>query len=76
MLFQPERQTLMWSATWPQEVRQLAKAFLKNPVQVNVGSTELRANPNITQLVDVIHQRDKYSRLLLVIPSILLTLAV
>jgi superfamily II DNA/RNA helicase len=25
----PDRQTLMWSATWPQEVRDLARSFCK-----------------------------------------------
>uniref|UniRef100_I3JNX0 RNA helicase n=1 Tax=Oreochromis niloticus TaxID=8128 RepID=I3JNX0_ORENI len=34
----PDRQTLMWSATWPKEVRQLAEDFLKDYVQINVGS--------------------------------------
>lgn len=29
-----QRQTLLFSATWPREVRQLASDFLKNPVQV------------------------------------------
>lgn len=29
-----DRQTLMWSATWPKEVRQLANDFLKNPVHI------------------------------------------
>uniref|UniRef100_A0A672ZUP7 RNA helicase n=1 Tax=Sphaeramia orbicularis TaxID=375764 RepID=A0A672ZUP7_9TELE len=33
----PDRQTLMWSATWPKEVRQLAEDFLKDYVQINVG---------------------------------------
>uniref|UniRef100_A0A8C0IYP1 RNA helicase n=1 Tax=Chelonoidis abingdonii TaxID=106734 RepID=A0A8C0IYP1_CHEAB len=32
----PDRQTLMWSATWPKEVRQLAEDFLRDYVQINV----------------------------------------
>ena len=48
---QPERQTLMWSATWPLEVREMAGMFLEKPVMMTVGSTELRANPDIRQLV-------------------------
>lgn len=40
----PDRQTLMWSATWPKEVQQLAESFLKNYVQINIGSTQLTAN--------------------------------
>uniref|UniRef100_A0A674C8H9 RNA helicase n=1 Tax=Salmo trutta TaxID=8032 RepID=A0A674C8H9_SALTR len=49
----PDRQTLMWSATWPKDVRQLAEDFLKDYVQINVGALELSANHNILQIVDV-----------------------
>jgi ATP-dependent RNA helicase DDX5/DBP2 len=45
----PDRQTLMWSATWPKEIRQLASDFLRNPIQITVGSLELTANKNIDQ---------------------------
>jgi ATP-dependent RNA helicase DDX5/DBP2 len=55
----PDRQTLMWSATWPKEVQQLAAEFLINPIQVQIGSTELTANPNITQLVEIVQDFDK-----------------
>nr|CAI5827785.1 unnamed protein product [Callosobruchus analis] len=37
----PDRQTLMWSATWPKEVKKLASDFMKNPIQLNVGSMNL-----------------------------------
>lgn len=47
----PDRQTLMWSATWPKEVRQLARDFLGEYTQLNVGSLQLAANHNITQNV-------------------------
>lgn len=30
----PDRQTLMWSATWPKEVQALARDFLHNYYQV------------------------------------------
>lgn len=30
----PDRQTLMWSATWPKEVEGLARDFLRNYYQV------------------------------------------
>ena len=32
----PDRQTLLWSATWPKEVQSIAKDFLNNPYQVCV----------------------------------------
>lgn len=45
----PDRQTLMWSATWPKRVQDLANQFLKDPVRVKIGSDELSANPNVKQ---------------------------
>lgn len=57
-----ERQILMWSATWPKEVQHLAKDYLGDFVQVNVGSTELSANHNITQHVHVCEQDEKMDR--------------
>uniref|UniRef100_A0A6E8VGW6 RNA helicase n=1 Tax=Anopheles coluzzii TaxID=1518534 RepID=A0A6E8VGW6_ANOCL len=55
----PDRQILMWSATWPKEVQRLARDFLGDYVQINVGSLELSANHNITQHVRVIAEKDK-----------------
>lgn len=54
-----ERQILMFSATWPKEVRHLAKDYLGEYVQVNVGSTELSANHNIEQKIHICLQEDK-----------------
>lgn len=56
---QPDRQTLMWSATWPKEVRQLAEDFLKDYIQINIGALELSANHNILQIVDVCMETEK-----------------
>lgn len=41
----PDRQTLLWSATWPREVQGIAREFLKDPYQVTIGSTELKVAP-------------------------------
>ncbi|XP_073836689.1 ATP-dependent RNA helicase p62-like [Musca autumnalis] len=60
----PDRQILMWSATWPKEVRQLAEDFLgNNYIQINIGSLELAANHNIRQYVDVCNESEKGTRL-------------
>ena len=46
------RQTLMFSATWPKEVRALADEFQHAPVRIHVGHNDkLVANSNITQHV-------------------------
>jgi superfamily II DNA/RNA helicase len=57
-----ERQILMFSATWPKEVRYLAKDYLGKYVQVNVGSTELSANHNIQQHVHICEQETKMDK--------------
>jgi len=60
----PDRQTLMWSATWPKEVQRLAHDYLKDFIQVNIGADGLSANHNITQVVEVISEGEKHARLL------------
>jgi len=55
---------LMWSATWPREVQVLAREFLKDPVQINIGSMQLSANHNVTQVVEVVQEQDKRPKLL------------
>ncbi|XP_046403944.1 probable ATP-dependent RNA helicase DDX17 isoform X2 [Ischnura elegans] len=59
----PDRQTLMWSATWPKEVRNLAEEFLTDYIQVNIGSLQLSANHNILQIVDVCQEYEKQNKL-------------
>ncbi|CAB3365153.1 Hypothetical predicted protein [Cloeon dipterum] len=55
----PDRQTLMWSATWPKEVKNLAEEFLTDYIQINIGSLQLSANHNILQIVDVCMEHEK-----------------
>jgi len=46
----PDRQTLLWSATWPRSVQQLAFDLCREqPVHITVGSMELTANHMISQ---------------------------
>ena len=59
----PDRQTLMFSATWPKEVQRLARDFLNDYIQVNIGSTELAANHNVKQVVEVCTDFEKRGRL-------------
>ncbi|KAF2027239.1 DEAD-domain-containing protein [Setomelanomma holmii] len=61
------RQTLMFTATWPPSVRDLASTFMRSPVRITIGdnqSGELRANVRIKQLVEVVDPRAKEQRLL------------
>jgi superfamily II DNA/RNA helicase len=60
----PDRQVLMWSATWPKEVRKLAEDFLQGEyAHINIGSQTLSANHNILQIVDVCDEYQKEQKL-------------
>ncbi|RGP67511.1 ATP-dependent rna helicase dbp3 [Fusarium longipes] len=68
-----QRQTLMFTATWPQSVQLLASSFMVSPVKITIGSggketvggaVELQANTRITQRVEVLEPRGKEFRLL------------
>ena len=52
-LVRPDRQTLMFSATWPTQVRRLASEFLRNAATIQIGKLSA-ANTNIKQNVIVI----------------------
>ena len=65
-----QRQTLMWSATWPEDVRELAEDYLNDFIQVNIGSSELHANHNIRQVVKVINEAEKQNELLKIMNNI------
>lgn len=62
------RQTLMFTATWPESVRKLASTFMHSPVHISIGANnptgELRANSRITQLVEVVDGMYKQTRLI------------
>ncbi|EMR72758.1 putative atp-dependent rna helicase dbp-2 protein [Eutypa lata UCREL1] len=60
----PDRQTLMWSATWPKEVRALASEFQTDFIQVNIGSMDLSANHRITQIVEVVSEGEKREKMI------------
>eukprot|EP00438_Fugacium_kawagutii_P003650 Skav224220 [mRNA] locus=scaffold939:1050338:1057025:- [translate_table: standard] len=67
-----DRQTMMFSATWPREVRNLAQDYLHQPVYIQIGSHEATANKDITQEVVICSgQREKSENLLahLVLPT-------
>mmetsp|Transcript_1748 Transcript_1748/g.2216 ORF Transcript_1748/g.2216 Transcript_1748/m.2216 type:complete len:630 (+) Transcript_1748:191-2080(+) len=57
------RQTAMFSATWPKEVRELAMEFLNNPIRVTIGGSKLAANSRVSQTVEVVNERERLSKL-------------
>ena len=58
-----DRQTLMFSATWPPEIRKLASEFLCEPVKVTIGSKELAASHSVKQIVEVVEDRSRDQKL-------------
>jgi len=67
----PDRQTLMWSATWPKEVRRLAEEFLNDYIQVNTGALQLAANHSILQIIDVCMEHEKEEKLVKLLNEIM-----
>lgn len=66
-----DRQTMMFSATWPREVRNLAQDYLHRPVYIQIGSHEATANKDITQEVVICSgQREKSENLLEILTKI------
>lgn len=59
----PDRQTVMTSATWPLGVRRLAQSYMKNPIQVFVGSLDLAAVHSVTQQIDIMDEEEKYDKI-------------
>lgn len=58
------RQMVMFSATWPMEVHQLAQEFMDpNPIKVVVGSEDLSANHDVMQIVEVLEENSRDRRL-------------
>jgi ATP-dependent RNA helicase DDX5/DBP2 len=59
------RQTLMWSATWPHEVRKLADEFLRTErMFVVAGASERTVNQNIEQTIVQVDDRSRFDSLI------------
>jgi ATP-dependent RNA helicase DDX46/PRP5 len=59
----PNRQTILFSATMPRIMDALAKKTLQSPVEITVGGRSVVA-PEITQIVEVVEEKEKFHRLL------------
>jgi ATP-dependent RNA helicase DDX5/DBP2 len=67
----PDRQTAMFSATWPREVQKLASDFMINCSHITLGKAFLNANQNIHQIVDVCEEYEKESKLIKVLAAVM-----
>ncbi|TVU42929.1 hypothetical protein EJB05_09354, partial [Eragrostis curvula] len=59
----PDRQTVLFSATFPRQVEILARKVLTKPVEIQVGGRSV-VNKDITQLVEVRPDNERFFRLL------------
>ena len=59
----PDRQTVLFSATFPRQMETLARKALSKPVEIVVGGRSVVA-PEITQIVEVRSEETKFIRLL------------
>jgi ATP-dependent RNA helicase DDX46/PRP5 len=59
----PDRQTVLFSATFPKNMESLARKTLHNPVEITIGGRSVVA-PEITQIVEVRNNDQKFVRLL------------
>mmetsp|Transcript_22250 Transcript_22250/g.40973 ORF Transcript_22250/g.40973 Transcript_22250/m.40973 type:complete len:515 (-) Transcript_22250:59-1603(-) len=48
-----DRQTAMFTATWPRECQKLADRYITEPKRVQIGSDGITTNKNITQHIEV-----------------------
>lgn len=59
----PDRQTMLFSATFRKRIEKLARDILSDPVRIVQGEIG-EANTDVTQLVNVLPQNAKFSWLL------------
>ena len=59
----PDRQTVLFSATFPKAIEKLARQSLHFPVEVIVGGRSVTSD-NITQYAELVEEGDKFLRLL------------
>jgi superfamily II DNA/RNA helicase len=54
---------MMFSATWPKEVEDLAKSYCSVlPVHIQVGREGITVNTKIRQVVEIVDEVEKYRR--------------
>ena len=54
-----EKNTLLFSATMPDEVRKMANRFMKSPVEITIGKKNVGAE-NVNHISYIVHARDRY----------------
>ena len=57
-----DRQTFMFSATWPKEIQSFSNKYIKDYVYLQIGNESLTVNKNILQIIDIVPENKKGQR--------------
>lgn len=57
-----EKQTLLFSATMPKEVRKIAKKYMNNPMEISIGNID-QTTSNVSHYYYMVKARDRYAAL-------------
>jgi ATP-dependent RNA helicase DeaD len=63
-----EKNTLLFSATMPKEVRAMSKNYMKNPTEITIGKMNSGAE-NIKHICYMVHAKDRYPALKRIVDS-------
>lgn len=66
----PDRQTVLFSATFPRQMEALARKVLRRPLEITVGGRSVVAD-TITQIVEVRTEETKFNRVLELLGNLL-----
>src|SRR5690554_1665059 len=58
----PEKQTLLFSATMPSEIRRITKAYMKNPLEMSIGKSN-EASVDVERHYYMVRAADRYAAL-------------
>jgi ATP-dependent RNA helicase DDX5/DBP2 len=64
-----ERQTMLFSATWPKSIQDMSRTFLRtsNSAHVNIGSADLSASHTVTQVVEFVQKAGSFITYIIII---------
>jgi superfamily II DNA/RNA helicase len=69
-LCHPRKQTLMWSATWPNEVQKFAEELLEDQIVMIVGANDITIDAKISQQFLFIRKSERLNSLIRVLNEI------
>lgn len=59
-----ERQTMLFSATFPREIEEISSKYLRSPQRIEVGAGQSKVVDSVSQVVKELKEEDKFAELL------------